>query len=267
MTLPSRHQTHPIPLHPSLQNRSRPPGPTRSADPNVEVNSTPGGPVDLAAGTNFAVADHLPVGWELDAMKATATGSLFGSTQWALLADDGSVTGVVSVRAPRPITSEEAAQNATDDYNTTVRGLPANEYQQDPDGASTVSRTGLDWVEESLQISLTATGDAETLARPVAEALMIDPATRTVSIPDELGLVPAAGLEFADPDAVTTTIAMSPASSTLGVIISSRPNTFGYGLDQLVGFRARLATDSDRRPRRPCGNDHRWESTSGMARR
>ncbi len=64
---------------------------------------------------------------------------------------------------------------------------------------------------------------------------MIDEAARTVSIPAELGLVPAAELEFADPDAVTTIIGMSPTSSTLGVIINTRPNTFGYGLDQLVG--------------------------------
>lgn len=231
-----------------------------AADPNIDANSTASGQVDLAAGTKFAVAEYLPVGWELDSMEATATGSLFGSTQWALLGDDGAVTGVVSVRAPRPMTAEDAAQNATDDFNTTVRGVPANEYQQDSDGAGNVSRTGLDWVEESLQISLTATGEAEPLARSIAEALVIDPAARSVSIPDELGLVPAAGLEFADPDAVATIIGMSPTSSTLGVIINSRPNTFGYGLDQLVG------SEFDWQPSRIDDRDARVATTPGGSR-
>ncbi len=229
------------------------------ANPNVEANSTASGQVDLAAGTKFAVADYLPVGWELDSMKATSTGSLFGSTQWALLGDDGAVTGVVSVRAPRPITAE-VAQNATDDFNTTVRGIPANEYQQDSDGSGNVTFTGLDWVEESLQISLTATGEAEALARPIAEAVVIDPAARSVSIPDELGLVPAAGLKFADPDAVTTIIGMSPTSSTLGVIINTRPNTFGYGLDQLVG------SELDWQPSRIDDRDARVATNPGGSR-
>ncbi len=44
------------------------------ADPNVEANSTPSGQVDLAAGTKFAVAEYLPVGWGLDSMEAMATG-------------------------------------------------------------------------------------------------------------------------------------------------------------------------------------------------
>ncbi len=231
-----------------------------AADPNVEANSTPSGQVDLTAGTKFAVADYLPVGWLLDSMEATATGSLFGSTQWALLGDDGAVTGVVSVRAPRPMTAEEAARNATDDFNTTVRGVPANEYQQDSDDAGNVSRTGLDWVEGSLQISLTATGAAEPLARSVAEALVIDTAARSVSIPDELGLVPAAELEFADPDAVTTIIGMSPTSSTLGVIINTRPNTFGYGLDQLVG------SELEWQPSRIDDRDARVATTPGGSR-
>jgi hypothetical protein len=230
------------------------------ADPSVEANSTASGPVDLATGTKFAVADYLPVGWELDAMEATSSGSLFGSTQWALLGDDGAVTGVVSVRAPRPMTAEDAARNATDDFNTTVRGIPANEYQQDSDGSGNVAYTGLDWVEESLQISLTATGEAEPLARSVAEEVVIDPATRSVSIPDELGLVPAAELEFADPDAVTTIIGMSPTSSTLGVIINTRPNTFGYGLDQLVG------SELDWQPSRIDDRDARVATTPGGSR-
>ncbi len=229
-------------------------------DPNVDANSTPSGQVDLASGTKFAVADHLPVGWELDSMEATLTGSLFGSSQWALLGDDGAVTGVVSVRAPRPVTAEEAAQNATDDFNTTVRGVPANEYQQDSDGAGNVSYTGLEWVEQSLQISLTATGATEPLARSVAEALVIDTAARSVSIPDQLGLVPAAELDFADPDAVNTIIGMSPTSSTFGVVISSRPNTFGYELDQLV------ASELGWQPSRIDDRDTRVAATPGGSR-
>jgi len=197
-------------------------------DPLIGGNENPGGVVDLAGGTNFAIADYLPAGWELDSMRASAMGSLLGSTQWALVGDDGSVTGVVSVRAPRPVSAEEAAQISIDDYNTTVRGVPAFEYQQD-------SRTGLDWVEGSLQISLTATGEAERLARRVAEELVIDRATRSVTVPGDFGLVPATELDFADPGAVTTIIGMSPMQSTLGVVISSRPNTFGYELDQLAG--------------------------------
>lgn len=232
-----------------------------AAEPSVGVTDSPSGPADLASGTSFAIAGYVPAGWELDSMEASVTGSLFGSTQWALLGDDGSVAGVVSVRAPRPITAEKAEQNATDDFNTTVRGIPATEYQQDSNGAGgNVSRTGLDWVEGSLQISLTATGEARTLARSVAEALEIDETTRSVSIPDGLGLVAATDLDFADPDAVTTTIGMSPTASTFGVTISSRPNTFGDELDQLAG------SDLDWQSTRIDDRDARMATTPGGTR-
>lgn len=225
-----------------------------------QTSAAPIGPIDLAAGTDFAVADYVPAGWELTSMEASSSGSLFGSAQWALLGADGSVAGVVSIRAPRPISDEEAAQSASGDYDTTIRGVPASEYQQAAGNGNSESRTGIDWIEDSLQISLTATGDAEALARPVAEALVIDETTRSVSIPDSLGLVPSSELDFADPDAVNTTIGVSPATAGFGATIIARPNTFGYDLDRLV------RSELDWQPTRIDDNDARVATMPGGGR-
>jgi len=199
----------------------------------VESPDVSNGPGGLVAGTSFTVAD-LPAGWEVDSMRASASGPIFGGGQWALLGADATVTGVVSVRAPYPLSDDEQAQYTSDDLDTTVRGVPSSQYQQDAEGGDTPAHTGITWIENSLLISVTATGDAQALTRPVAEALLIDESARTVSIPDELGLVPSSQLGFADPAAVTTTIEMSPTSNASSVSLTTRPNTFGYDLDRLV---------------------------------
>jgi len=206
-----------------------------STTQETEAAALPSGPIGLSAGTKFAVADYLPDGWELGSMDATASGPLFGGQQWALLDAEGSVTGVVSIRAPRVLSADEQMQYTDDDdLNTTVRGFPASEYGPNAGEGDPVQRSGIRWIEGSLLISMSASGDAQELVRPVAEALMIDGETRQLSIPNNLGLIPSTDLAFADPTAVQTVVAMSPVSSTFGVSITARPNTFGFDLTRLV---------------------------------
>lgn len=190
----------------------------------------------MSVGTKFAVADFVPTGWKIDSMNASPTGSIFGGESWALLDVEGNVSGVVSIRAPRPIDEEEAAARANDDdRNTTVRGLPAIEYEQSKQGGNDVPRSGISWVENSLAIDVTATEDARSLVRPAAEVLTIDASTQSLSLPDELGLVAADELGFVEPTAVHTVITMSPSEGSSGVLVAVRANTYGYDLDRLVG--------------------------------
>ena len=191
-------------------------------------------PISAAVGTQFAVVDHVPEGWALDELRATSSGSIFGGESWALVDSEGRVTGVVSVRAPRPVDSEEEAQFLSDDPNTTVRGLPASEGQQGFEGGNTVPRSWVGWIEDSSQMYVTATLDAQPFVRPVVEALVIDETTGDMSIPDSLGLTPVPELGFVDPSAVTTIIAMSPIPGTPGVSVYAKPNTLDDSLEQLV---------------------------------
>jgi len=92
------------------------------------------------------------------------------------------------------------------------------------------------------RLSVTATGTAQELVRPIADALVIDEQARRVTIPDQFALTPAGELGLADPAAVPTTIALGHSWTNPGVIVHSEPNTFGFGLDRLVG----LSTDWDR---------------------
>ncbi len=215
-----------------------------SPSPLPEPEASPPGPLsvgseaspnDLWSGTKFAVVDVLPDGMTVSTVRAESAGAVFGDTQWVQLGADGSVTGVINVRAPRLLTAEEAARSASD-FEDAVRGLPATEWRAIRDDGAGSPQSGILWIENSLAIQVTATGTADELVRPIAEALVLDVESRTVTVPDEFELVAAADLDFVDSAAVRTTLFMQPAwSDSQGVNVSTRPNTFGYDLDQLVG--------------------------------
>ncbi len=215
-------------------------GPTQSPEPSpdstiatAEANETI--EIELGSGTNFVVADDVPDGWSIESMRAERAGSMFGEAQWAQIGPDGSVTGVISVRPPFLLTAEEIARSA-EEFDDTVRGVPADVWQDDPNSGMPEQRNGIYWIEQSLQMQVSATGTAADLVRPVAEALVLDARSRTVTLPDSFGLIAAADLDFADDSAVRTTLVMQPDwSDAQGIGISAWPNTFGYDLDQLVG--------------------------------
>jgi len=209
------------------------------ADPEIpadeNVDATDGsGPFALANGTRFAVVDVVPEGWNVVGVDAGPDGSLFGSQQWALLDETGAVSGVVDVRPPRPVPADEASL-ADDEFDSTVRGVPADEWTDDPAASgSHTPRAGITWFENSYQMQVSATGAAQELVRPIAESL-VDEQARTVTIPDDFGLTPAGELGLTDPAAVTTSIRLAPSWTGPGLIVYSEPNRFGYDLDQLVG--------------------------------
>ena len=222
--------------------QSNPPGTTLNTEPDLQVpadenvGATDGtGPFVLANGTRFAVVDVVPAGWNVVGVDAGPGGSLFGSQQWALLDEAGAVSGVVDVRPPRPVAADEASL-ADDDFDSTVRGVPADEWTDDPAASgSPAPRAGITWFENSYQMQVSATGAAQELVRPIAESLVVDEQARTVTIPDDFGLTPASELGLADPAAVTTSIRLAPSWTGPGLIVYSEPNRFGYDLDQLVG--------------------------------
>lgn len=194
---------------------------------------------DLSTGTKFAVADDPPDGWAIESMRAERAGSMFGEARWAQVGPDGSVAGIISIRPPILLSAEDIAQSSSGEFDDTVRGVPADEWTVSIDNGSSVQRNGIAWIEESLQMQVSAVGTTADLVRPVAEALVLDVESRTVTLPDSFGLVPATDLDFADDNAVRTTLFMQPEwSDSHGIGISSWPNTFGFGLDRLVGTTA-----------------------------
>jgi len=209
--------------------------PTLGTVPDVNAADPTNGALNLGGGTKFVVADYMPDGWKLDRMEASPFGSVFPGQQWALLDVDGNVTGVISIRAPRPLDSAEESEYANnEDFDATVRGGPASETEPTSDTGDPIPRSGILWIEDSFLMDVSASGDAQALIRPVAEALVIDETQLTVSIPDDFGLVLSTELDFTEQTAVPTSIEMTPESTTLGVSIFAGPNTFGYGLDRLV---------------------------------
>lgn len=222
--------------------QSNPTNTTQNTEPDLQVpadenvDATDGsGPFIIANGTRFAVVDVVPEGWNVVGVDAGPGGSLFGSQQWALLDEAGEVNGVVDVRPPRPVPADEA-NLADDEFDSTVRGVPADEWTDDPAASgSPIPRAGITWFENSYQMQVSATGAAQELVRPIAESLVVDVQARTVTIPDDFGLIPTGELGLTDPAAVTTSIRLAPSWTGPGLIVYSEPNRFGYDLDLLVG--------------------------------
>ncbi|MEM9042198.1 MAG: hypothetical protein AAGD33_20120 [Actinomycetota bacterium] len=184
-------------------------------------------------GTRFAVIDNPPSGWSVDQLRATLSASMFGEQRWALIDDNDAVAGVISFRWVRLV---DDSAGATFDADTTIRGVPATEWTDGPENGATVGRRGLSWVEASYLVQVTSSGDARTSVRDVIEAMVIDTANLTVTIPDSDELIADDDLGFTEPGAVTTSIALTPPNQvSRGVFVRTEPNTFGFDLDLLLG--------------------------------
>ena len=59
------------------------------------------------------------------------------------------------------VSAEHEARYNIDGFDTTVRGVIANEYQQGPEDGNPVPRSGISWIEDSLLMILTASSDAQ----------------------------------------------------------------------------------------------------------
>lgn len=218
---------------------------------------------DLAAATGFVLPSFVPDGLEITGLEAGRNSmwdNPFGATRWAQVID-GSITKMLTVRAPRPIDPRDPEIDSDD----TVRGTAAEIWAQD-------DVLGVSWNAEGHTHVATSTGLTEAEFLGAVEDLEIDSETSTVTLPDggrSLGLVHESQLGVVGDDVVTSVVAIADPARPHNTVLHAvaTPNTFGVTVDGFTpeqpGWETRTVDGVDMRIRvHPAdeggGNEVRW---------
>lgn len=202
--------------------------------PDAQAPAPPATGDDLAEATGFLLPTTMPEGVEITSLEAgpdvAQWGNPFGETRWARLEADGTVSGVFSVRPPRPA---DAPEGTDDDYDETVRGVPASVFTQE-------DNISIGWYEAGAQMAARSQGLTRHELLAAVEALEIDVEALSVTLPDggsSVGLVHESELGFSDDHAIVSTVTVgeldNPARAAL-LYAAATPNTFGRTLTDIA---------------------------------